>query len=217
MFSIRSTASLRSQQLQPAVRLANPHPGVSQPWGSPRQPPPTATCTLGRVTQQALCPVPSRTGSRQDIDHALRDARLQGQLRKLQGRERGDLRVRDRRSGPEGWAEGASHQAAPLSDFRRSPTPGLGPAPPPASSCMCEALGCQGHTQRPRAASPRPSGPLALLCRCLCPLASESSSVPSLTPPTLCDAAVDNLPPRPPVWGKPGAGVCAPPPNWVSG
>ena len=36
--------------------------------------------------------------------------------------------------------------------------------------------------------------------------------MPSLTPPTLCDAAVDNLPQRPQVWGKPGAGVCVLPP-----
>lgn len=35
----------------------------------------------------------------------------------------------------------------------------------------------------------------------------------SLTPPALCDAALANLPPRPPVWGKPGVGVRAPHPT----
>ena len=118
MFSIQSTASPRSQRLQPTVTLPNPHPGVPQSGAPPGSTPTRAApFMLGHITRQALCPVPGRTGSRQDVDHALRDARLQGQLRKLQGCEWGDLRTQDRWSGPEGWAVGAGHQAARLSSF----------------------------------------------------------------------------------------------------
>lgn len=101
--TLLAVSSCSQQSDSPTPIQESPSPGA--PPGSP----PTATCMLGRVTQQALCPIPSRTGSRQDIDHTLRDARLQGQLCKLQGRERGDLRMRDRWSGPEGWAVGARH------------------------------------------------------------------------------------------------------------
>ena len=185
MFSIQSTASPRSQRLQPTVTLPNPHPGVPQSGAPPGSTPTRAApFMLGHITRQALCPVPGQTGSRQDVDHALRDARLQGQLRKLQGCEWGDLRTQDRWSGPEGWAVGAGHQAARLSSFPRSPTPGLGPLhlPPPPPVCA-KPWGTRAMPRGRGHSSPWPSGPPALLCSCPCPLASESSLAPSLTRP----------------------------------
>lgn len=183
---LHSLNSLSSQSAAAANSHAPQSPSRSPPvWGSPRQHPhQAAPFTLGRVTWQALCPVPGHTGSRQDIDHALGDARLQGQLRKLQGGERGDLRARDRWSGPEGWAAGAGHQAAHLSGFPRSPTPGLGPLhlPPPPPVCA-KPWGTRAMPRGRGRSSPWPSGPPALLCHCPCPLASKSSSVPRLTRP----------------------------------
>lgn len=161
-----------------------------------------------------MCPVPSHTGSWQDVDHALRDARLQGQLRKLQGREWGDLRTQDRWSGPEGWAAGAGHQAACLSSFPCSLTPGLSPLhlPPPPPVCA-KPWGARAMPRGRGHSSPWPSGPPALLCRCPCPLASESSLVPSLTRPPCVMLLRPTCVHAPQSGGKPGSGVCAPHPT----
>lgn len=117
--------------------------------------------------------------------------------------------VRSRGLGSGSRAPGCLPQQLPLQPDAR-PEP---PAPSPASTCLCQALGRQGHAQRPRAflslALRTTSPPLPL------PMPAGLRKLPGAQPhpPALCDAAEANLRPRPPVWGKPGSGVCAPHPT----
>ena len=120
---------------------------------------------------------------------------------------------------------GSGSRAPGCSPQRLSPQPHARPGPPapsPAATCLRQALGHQGHAQRPRALlalALRTTGPPLPLPM---PAGLQKLLSAQTHPPTLCDAAAANLPPRPPVWEKPGSGVCAPrhlPPPlglWVS-